>query len=94
MNPVEQLITFVASISIILYFLLIGYYLRRIMIAVEKLSGVNKSNVIECTSCGKRINLGVGYREPYAICPMCKAKITVNQPEFLTPEQQKEEVFP
>lgn len=95
MNAVEQLVTFIASVSIILYFLLIGYYLRRIMIAVEKMSGVNQSRVVECTSCGKQVNLGVGYREPYVVCPVCKAKIMVSQPELLlTPEQQKEEVLP
>lgn len=95
MNPVGQLITFIASVSIILYFLLIGYFLRRIMIAVEKLAGINQSKTIVCKNCGKTINMGTDFDEPFIDCPACKTKIVFDQPGiFLKPEQQKEEVFP
>lgn len=95
MNPIGQLITFIASVSIILYFLMIGYYLHRIMNAVEKMSGVNKATVVECNNCGKQMNLGIGFKEPFTTCPICKSRIILDQPElFLTPSQQKEEVLP
>lgn len=95
MNPIGQLITFIASVSIILYFLMIGYYLHRIMNAVEKMSGINKAKVVECNNCGKQINLGIGYKESFTTCPVCKSRIMLDQTDLiLTPSQQKEEVLP
>jgi hypothetical protein len=95
MNPIGQLITFIASVSIILYFLVIGYYLRRIMIAVERLSGTNQAKILECDNCGKRINLGVGFNGSHVTCPGCKARIVIEKPEgTILHAQNIEEAFP
>jgi hypothetical protein len=93
MNPIGQLITFLASVSIIAYFLILGYYLRRIMIAVEKLAVTHQSKIVVCDNCGKQINLGVGFRGTSAICPICKSHIAVEQPGLILHTTPKEKIF-
>lgn len=92
MNPIGQLITFLASLSIIAYFLMLGFYIRRIMIAVEKLAGTHQSKIIECDNCGKQINLGVGFRGTSTKCPVCKTHITIEQPGLVL-TRTEEKVF-
>jgi hypothetical protein len=93
MNPIGQLVTFLASISIIAYFLFLGYFIRRIMIAVEKLAGTHQSKIVECDNCGKQINLGVGFKGTSTTCPICKSHIAIEQPELVLSENPRQKVF-
>lgn len=79
MNPIQDLIAFIASVAIILYFLVIGRYIRRIMVAVEKIAGMNLGRTVVCENCGKEINLGVGFVDQSVNCPRCNSKVKIRK---------------
>lgn len=81
MNPVQNLIAFIATLSIILYFLVIARYLKKIMLAVEKLAGMKLEKIVICENCGREINLGVSFRDQYTNCPKCNHRVLVNKQE-------------
>lgn len=91
MNPVNQLVAFIASVSIIFYLLILAYYLRRIMTATEKLAGINQPKIVECSNCGRKINLGTHFHDPFTSCPICKSRIIIESPNIKIQDVRKEE---
>jgi DNA-directed RNA polymerase subunit RPC12/RpoP len=81
MNIVQNLIAFVATLSIILYFLMLARFLKRIMLAVEKLAGMKLEKVVLCENCGKEINLGISSRDLYVNCPKCNSRVRTMRPD-------------
>lgn len=81
MNPVQNIIAFVATLSIILYFLMLARYLKRIMMAVEKLAGMKLEKLVLCENCGNEINLGISSRDLYVNCPKCNSRVRTSKPD-------------
>lgn len=79
MNPIQDLLSFIASLAIILYFLVMGRYIRRIMLAAEKIAGMELSRIVVCENCGKEINLGAGFRDQSVNCPRCNSKVKIRK---------------
>jgi DNA-directed RNA polymerase subunit RPC12/RpoP len=77
MNIVQNLIAFIATISIILYFLVIARYLKRIVVAAEKIAGMNLQRIILCKNCGTEINLGINFTDQYTNCPRCNTRVSI-----------------
>jgi uncharacterized CHY-type Zn-finger protein len=77
MNPIQDLISFITAVAVILYFLVVGRYIRRITHAVEKIAGMKLSRIVVCENCRKEINLGVGFMDQSVNCPRCNAKVKI-----------------